>query len=150
MAHFAKIGENEKVLTVLTFNNKNMLRDGVEVESVGQAYLEKHNNWPANLWVQTYKGTQFNENKSGEDALRGNHAAINSEWDAENQIFWPEKPHASWVKNTTTANWHSPIGDAPELTAEQQAQNISDPQTNKWYYKWNEDTGAWDLTDLLA
>jgi len=150
MAHFAKIGENEKVLAVLAFDNKKMLRDGVEVESVGQAYLEKHNNWPANLWVQTDKDTQFNQHLSGGTPLRGNYAAISYQWDTENQIFWPEKPYGSWVKNTTTANWRSPIGDAPELTAEQQAQNISNPQTNNWYYKWNEDTGAWDLTDALA
>ena len=38
-------------------------------------------------------------------------------WDEDNQIFWPKKPYASWVKNTTTASWKSPIGDAPALTA---------------------------------
>ena len=41
-------------------------------------------------------------------------------WDEDNQIFWPKKPHASWVKNTTTASWDSPITDAPAVTAEQQ------------------------------
>ena len=35
-------------------------------------------------------------------------------WDEDNEIFWPKKPYASWVKNTSTAaQWQSPIGDAP-------------------------------------
>ena len=25
-------------------------------------------------------------------------------WDEDDQIFWPKKPYASWVKDTTTAN----------------------------------------------
>ena len=57
-------------------------------------------------------------------------------WDEDNQIFWPKKPYASWVKNTTTAQWQSPIGDAPALTAEQTSQN--EAGTHKWGYVWNE------------
>ena len=45
-------------------------------------------------------------------------------------IFWPKKPYASWVKDTTTAQWHSPIGDAPALTAEQNSQN--EAGTHRW------------------
>jgi len=42
MAHFAKISDTSKVLTVLRLNNKDMLNaDGVEDESVGQQYLER-------------------------------------------------------------------------------------------------------------
>ena len=48
MPHFAKIGMNGKVIGVLTCGNGDMLNgDGVEDESVGQQYLERHNNWPA-------------------------------------------------------------------------------------------------------
>ena len=58
MAHFAKLGSNNKVITVLTLDNKDMLNaDGVEDESVGQQYLETHNNWPAQMWVQTSYNT---------------------------------------------------------------------------------------------
>jgi hypothetical protein len=63
-------------------------------------------------------------------------------------LFWPKKPYASWVKNTTTASWQSPIGDAPSLTAEQTSQN--EAGTNSWYYAWNESGQSWDLTDDLA
>jgi hypothetical protein len=161
MAHFAKLGANGKVIQVLTLNNSDMLNaDGVEDESVGQQYLETHNNWPAQMWIQTSYNTSLNQHKLGGTPFRGNYAGIGYEWDEDNQIFWPKKPFASWVKNTTDARWQSPIGDAPALTAEQQAQNDSavyddqgnetTPATNHWMYIWNEDNQSWDLTDTLA
>ena len=149
MAHFAKLGANGKVISVLTLNNGDMLNaDGVEDESVGQQYLETHNNWPAQMWIQTSYNTSGNQHKLGGTPLRGNYAGIGYEWDEDNQIFWPKKPFPSWVKNTTTAQWESPIGDAPELTAEQKAQN--EANTHRWTYNWNEEGQSWDLTDLMA
>ena len=151
MAHFAKLGSNSKVIQVLTLDNKDMLNaDGVEDESVGQQYLETHNNWPAQMWIQTSYNTVNNTHSSGDNskAFRGNYAGIGYEWDEDNNIFWPKKPHASWVKDTTTASWKSPIGDPPALTTEQESQN--DAGTNEWYYKWNEDGQSWDLTDSMA
>jgi len=149
MAHFAKLGANGKVIQVLTLDNKDMLNaDGVEDETVGQQYLEQHNNWPAQMWIQTSYNTQGGQHKAGGTPLRGNYAGIGYEWDEDNQIFWPKKPYASWVKNTTTAGWHSPIGDAPALTAEQESQNTA--KTHMWMYEWNEEGQSWDLTDRLA
>ena len=157
MAHFAKLGSNGKVIQVLTLNNGDMLNaDGVEDESVGQQYLEHHNNWPAQMWIQTSYNTSGNGHNSGDNskALRGNYAGIGFIWDEDNQIFWPPKPYASWVKDTTTASWKSPIGDAPALTAEQEAQNTpadeNTPATHRWTYVWNEAGQTWDLTDELA
>jgi hypothetical protein len=149
MAHFAKIGMNGKVIGVLTMGNGDMLNaDGVEDEAVGQQYLERHNNWPAPMWIQTSYNTSSNQHKLGGTPLRGNYAGIGYEWDEDNNIFWPKKPYASWVKNTTTAKWNSPIGDAPALTAEQESQNTAD--THRWHYVWNEAGQSWDLTDGKA
>ena len=151
MAHFAKLGANGKVIQVLTLDNKDMLNaDGVEDETVGQQWLETHNNWPAQMWIQTSYNTQGNKHNSGDDskAFRGNYAGIGYTWDEDDQIFWPKKPYASWVKDTSDAQWHSPIGDAPALTAEQQSQNEAD--THRWRYNWNESGQSWDLTDDLA
>ena len=151
MAHFAKLGANGKVIQVLTLDNKDMLNaDNVEDETVGQQYLERHNNWPAQMWIQTSYNTLNNKHNSGDDskAFRGNYAGIGYEWDEDNQIFWAKKPYASWVKNTTDARWQSPIGDAPALTAEQESQN--EARTHAWHYSWNEDNQSWDLTDGLA
>ena len=65
MAHFAKLGANGKVIQVLTLDNKDMLNaDGVEDEAVGQQYLERHNNWPAQMWIQTSYNTAGNQHKN--------------------------------------------------------------------------------------
>ena len=151
MAHFAKIGLNGKVLQVLTLDNKDMLNaDGVEDETVGQQYLETHNNWTAQMWIQTSYNTINGTHNSGDNskAFRGNYAGIGYTWDEDNEIFWSKKPYPSWVKDLATASWKSPIGDAPALTAEQTSQNEAD--THGWYYAWNEANTTWDLTDSKA
>ena len=151
MAHFAKLGSNSKVIQVLTMDNDKMLNaDGVEDESVGQQWLETHNNWPAQMWIQTSYNTMSNTHSSGDNskAFRGNYAGIGYTWDEDNNIFWPKSPYASWVKDTTTAQWKSPIGDAPALTAEQTSQNEAD--THEWTHIWNEDNQSWDLTNNKA
>ena len=142
MAHFAKIGANGKVLQVLTLNNSDMLNaDGVEDEAVGQQYLELHNNWPAQMWIQTSYNTSHSTHRSGDNtkAFRGNYAGIGMIWDEDNNIFYSKKPYPSWVLNTATASWHSPIGDAPDdLTDEEKAANTQ--------YVWNEAGQSWDKT----
>jgi len=138
MAHFAKLGANGKVIAVLTLNNSDMLNaSGVEDESVGQQYLERHNNWPAQMWIQTSYNTQGGKHNKGGTPFRGNYAGIGYTWDEDDQIFWPKKPFASWVKDVATASWKSPIGDAPALTEEQ--------KTALSYYQWNEAGQSWDL-----
>ena len=151
MAHFAKLGANSKVIQVLTLNNGDMLNaDGVEDETVGQQYLETHNNWPAQMWIQTSYNTSGNTHNSGDNskAFRGNYAGVGYTWNEDDQIFWPIKLHASWVKYNAEARWQSPIGEAPELTAEQTSQN--EAATHSWSYVWNEANTTWDLTDALA
>ena len=140
MAHFAKLGSNSRIIQVLTLDNKDMLNaDGVEDEKVGQQYLERHNNWPAQMWIQTSYKTGGGKHKSGDDskALRGNYAGIGHIWDEDNNIFYPKSPYPSWVLNTTTASWHSPIGDAPDdLTDEEREAGTR--------YVWNEEGKSWD------
>ena len=147
MAHFAKLGANGKVIQVLTLNNSDMLNaDGVEDESVGQQYLETHNNWPAQMWIQTSYNTQGNQHKNGGTAFRGNYAGIGYTWDEDNEIFWPKKPHASWTKNTSTASWQAPI-TYPSVT-----DDGADPVVWNWYITWNEtayqadNTKGWEGT----
>ena len=142
MAHFAKIGMNGKVIQVLTMDNEQMKDDqGNEIEAKGQEWLERHNNWPAQMWIQTSYNTINNTHSSGDNskAFRGNYAGIGYEWDEDNNMFFPKKPFSSWVKNLSEARWQSPIGDAPELTEEQMEDRKS--------YIWNESEQSWDLTD---
>ena len=155
MAHFAKISETNEILSVVVVNNNDILNaDGVEDETVGQQYLETHNNWPAQMWIQTSYNTSGGTHSGGGTALRGNYAGIGYTWDEDDNIFWPKKPYASWVKYNAEARWQSPIGDAPALTDAQIAENTA--KTHNWWYNWNEgiyqsdNTSGWILTDYLA
>ena len=113
MAHFAKLGINSKVMAVHVLNNDDMKNaDGNEDETVGQQRLQEIHGWPAQMWIQTSYNTRAgkhydaNGNLSGDQskALRGNYAGIGYEWDETNQLFFSPQPHASWTKNTSTAN----------------------------------------------
>ena len=149
MAHFAKIGNNSKVLQVLTIEDKHLLNaDNIEDESVGQQYLEQHNNWPAQMWIQTSYNTIHNQHLAGGTPFRGNSASIGGTWDEDNNMFWSKKPYPSWVKHIESATWKSPIGDEPALTEEQTSQNTA--RTHSWYYEWNESNQSWDLTNRKA
>jgi len=140
MAHFAKINDQNEVLTVLTLNNSdNLNNENVEDESVGQQYLETHNNWPANKWIQTSYNTVQNQHSLGGTPFRGNGAGIGYTWDATNEIFWPRQPFASWTKNLTTASWDPPTA-IPTLTEEQ-----NNDSENYYTFVWNEGTLSWDL-----
>ena len=161
MAHFAKLGVNGKVIAVNALDNSKLLNaDDVEDESVGQQELERIHGWPAAMWIKTSYNTRggkyYNADGTEGDssnALRGNYAGIGFIWDEDNNIFWPKKPHASWVKNTTTAAWDAPIAK-PALTTEQTSQN--EAGTHFWIYNWDEDayqadnTAGWVISNTLA
>ena len=90
MAHFAKISDTSQVLGVHVINNSDTLNaEGVEDESVGQQYLQKHSNWPAEMWIQTSYNTRDNTHISGDNskAFRGNYAGIGYEWDSGKRLL---------------------------------------------------------------
>ena len=154
MAHFAKIGLNSKVIAVHGLDNNKMLNaSNVEDETVGVQELTRIHGWP--LWVQTSYNTRGNKyyNADGSEGdqtkkLRGNYAGIGYIWDEDNNLFFPPKPYASWLKYNAEARWRSPIGDAPALTTEQASQNTAN--THRWSYNWNEGAQSWDLVNALA
>jgi len=136
MAHYAKLGTNNKVLAVHVVANSDCQNaSGVEDEEVGRQFLEKIHNWP--LWKKTSYNTSNGQHKNGGTPFRGNYAGIGMTYDEDNDIFIGNKPYASWVLNVSEARWQSPIGDAPALPEEEQATH---------YYVWNESTQAWDKT----
>mgnify|MGYP003307768169 CR=1 FL=1 len=89
MAHFAKIGMKGKVIQVLTLDDKDMQdHEGKAVEAIGQQYLEQHNNWPAQMWIQTSYNTSNNTHNSGDNskAFRGNNAGKCMTWYEDTKI----------------------------------------------------------------
>ncbi len=141
MANFAKIDDNNVVLTVLHVDDKDCLdENGNESEAVGQAYLEKHNNWPANKWIQTSRNTIHGVHALGGTPFRGHFAGIGFKWDLENQQFFPPKPnYPSWIKNLTISDWESPAGPKPEQT------EAMDTDNTQWV--WSEENQAWEVVD---
>ena len=138
MAHYAKLGANNKVIGVHVVNDVDCQNaDGIEDEEVGRQFLERIHSWP--LWKKTSYNTLGNKHSSGDDskAFRGNYAGIGMTYDEDNDIFISKKPFASWVLDVPTASWKSPIGDAPAL---------SDEESLTHYYEWNEAGQSWDKT----
>jgi len=118
MAHFAKIGLNNKVIEVQVISNE-VLKDsnGVEQENLGIDFLTKLTGWA--IWKQTSYNINF----------RKNFAGVGSTYDEDKDAFIHPKPYNSWILNEQTCQWESPI-PIP-----------SDGQR----YIWNETTQNWDL-----
>ena len=140
MAHFAKLGVNGKVIAVHGLDNDQMLNaDGQEDETVGQQRLQQIHGWPAEMWIQTSyntrRGKYYNQDGSEGDAskaLRGNYAGIGMTYDEDNNIFLPKQPYASWTKDTSIADWVSPI------TYPSVKDDGADPVVWYWLISWDE------------
>ena len=138
MAHYAKLGANNKVIAVHVVADKDCQNaDGIEDEEVGRQFLQRIHSWP--LWKKTSYNTAGGQHKLGGTPLRGNYAGIGMIYDEDNDLFLPKKPYASWVLNVAEARWQSPVGDAPALSEE---------ETLTHRYEWNESTGAWDKVTI--
>lgn len=125
MAHFCKLDENNIVTQVIVVSNDDIKdANGVEDEILGIAFCKK-------LLGGNWKQTSYNNN------IRVRYAGIGYSYNATLDAFVPPKPFESWVLVNETADWVSPVGPAPELTAEQ-TEALS-------FYSWDEETGTWVL-----
>jgi hypothetical protein len=126
MAHFAQLDANNIVTQVIVVDNKEIAdpHTGEEDEILGIAFCKK---LLGGKWVQTsYNG-----------GIRKRYAGIGYQFSKELDAFIPPKPFESWVLNSETADWESPVGPAPALTeAETEAGSR---------YEWDEEDGAWNL-----
>lgn len=65
-------------------------------------------------WIQTSYNTRGNVHygpdgePDGGIALRGNYAGIGYIYDAQNDVFYPPQPDASWLLNEQTWLWEAP------------------------------------------
>lgn len=120
MAHFAELDDNNVVLRVIVVDTKdNSTADGVEKESIGQAFCER---LFGGRWLQT----SYNNN------IRKRYAGIGYTYDAALDAFITPKPYPSWSLDPATADWVAPV---PMPTDGQR-------------YVWNEATQSWDLVDV--
>ena len=120
MAHFAKIGLNNKVINVVTVNNNELLdADGVEQEVLGCQFLEGITGWA--VWKQTSYNANF----------RKHFAGVGYTYDEGRDAFIAPKPFASWILNEETCNWEAPVAKPND--------------ENK--YKWSEKNQQWEVID---
>ena len=120
MAHFAKIGLNNKVINVVTVNNNELLdADGVEQEVLGCQFLQGITGWA--VWKQTSYNANF----------RKHFAGVGYTYDEDRDAFIAPKPFASWILNEETCNWEAPVAKPND--------------ENK--YKWSEENQQWEVVD---
>jgi hypothetical protein len=114
MAHFAKLDEDNNVLSVHVVNNNELLgSNGIEREDLGVAFLIELHKHP--YWKQTsYNGT-----------FRKNYAAIGGTYDQSLDAFIPPKPYPSWILNLETCNWDPPVSYSGD-------QKIWDENSQSW------------------
>jgi len=120
MAHFAKIGLNNKVIEVQSVVNE-VLHDSNEVEQEvnGIDFLTKLTGW--SIWKQT----SYNNN------FRKNFAGVGYTYDEDRDAFIPPKPYSSWILNEDTCQWEAPVAMPDD-------DNI---------YTWNETNQTWEEID---
>jgi hypothetical protein len=156
MAHFAKIGLNNKVIGVEYVNNNVLLdADGAESEFNGIDFLTKLTGWP--IWKKTsfntLKGIHYSDDAReipSEDqskSFRKNFAGIGYEWDEDRNAFTPPKPKndGSWILDENTCDWVRPVAK-PELTGDG-----TDWQWNEDNYQADNSTGwiPYTLTNFV-
>ena len=93
MAHFAKLGVGNIILTVEAVSN-----DIATTEQAGIDFLNNLYN-SRDVWKQT----SYNGN------IRKNFAGIGYSYDQTRDAFIPPKPFASWILNEDTCLWEAPI-----------------------------------------
>ena len=130
MASFAKLGQNNEVIEVISVHN-NVLKDsnGVEQEINGIDFLTKLTGY--SLWKQTSYNTFGGVHKLQGIPFRKNYAGIGYTYDETRDAFIPPKTFNSWVLNETTCLWEPPI----PMPTEKLEENT--------YYIWDEETVSW-------
>lgn len=117
MAHFAKLDDNNIVIDVNAVHNN--VVDNLpfpDSESLGVQFLTE---WSGGY--KNWKQTSYNAN------FRKNYAGVGYTYNVDLDAFVPPKPYSSWILDTNTAQWQSPV---------------SYPNDGKNYY-WNEETQSW-------
>jgi len=96
MASFAKLDENNNVISVHIINDDILIINGNKSEQAGIDFLTELHGY--SLWKQTYE----------DGSIRKNYSAIGFKYDFERDAFIPPKPFESWSLDENTCRWNSP------------------------------------------
>ena len=137
MAHFAKLSEDNRVLSIEVVADADTTNDqNVEDEATGITFLTNVHGWP--LWAKcsynTRRGKHYdsegNESSDQSKAYRKNFPGIGYTWDPDKDMFYRPQPYPSWTLNETTGDWDSPVERPAHV-----------PEGNGYY--WDEATLNW-------
>ena len=93
MAHFAKLGKGNIVLTVEVVSNDIATTEQAGVDFLNTLYKTR------DVWKQT----SYNGN------IRKNYAGVGDTYDQTRDAFIPPKPFNSWILNEETCLWEAPV-----------------------------------------
>ena len=125
MAHFAKLGVGNKVLTVVVVHN-----DVATTEQAGVDFLNK--TYKTNdMWKQTSYNTYGGVHRYGGTPFRKNYAGIGFKYNESLDAFIPPQDFPSWILNEETCLWEAPVAK---------------PDDGQKYER-NETTQQWDLDE---
>jgi hypothetical protein len=82
-------------------------------------------------WIQTSYNTQAGQHTAGGTPLRKNFAGIGYLYDPEADAFYPPQPYDTWILDTNTYQWRSPV-PYPE---------------DGGIYRWDPATNQWQLSE---
>ena len=125
MAHFAKLGVGNKILTVEVVSNDIATTEQAGVDFLNNLYGSR------DVWKQTSYNTKAGVHLNGGTAFRKNFAGIGYTYDQTRDAFIAPKPYNSWILNETTCLWEAPVA-LPDIE-------------NR--YNWNEINQNWDIIE---
>lgn len=128
MEYFAQLDENNIVLQVILVSEDDIKDSNGNVsEDIGIFFCKQLINDPNSRWIRT----------SFENKFRGRFGNVGYKYDESLDVFISPKPYSSWVFNSETTDWLSPLGDPPEISSE---------LIREYRYVWNEDLYQSDNT----
>jgi len=162
MAHFAKLNNDNKVLSVHVLDNSLCINElGAEEEQIGINNLIKIHGWPN--WKKCSYNTIAGVHKYDGIPFRKNYPGIGWYYSEEHDLFYPEKPGSIYeTLNLETGLWNLPSNyptvlfftktfnntEGTTSTEEIGYSPLWDEQNQRWIcYKtnsvWNSQTQQW-------
>jgi len=148
MAHYAKIGLNNKVIAVAPVDDSIVINaDNREDDDLAITHLVRTTGWPH--WVKCsyntkagkHRNSDGNESDTQEKALRKNYPGIGWTYDEDRDAFIPPKPFSSWILDEDTCIWKAPVDLPTENYRTGEDLNLPYP------INWNEENQRWQAAN---
>lgn len=93
MGHYAKVADGKVI-------------DVIRAE---ESFFDSFVDTSAGKWIKTSYNTIEGEHVLGGTPIRYNFAGIGCNYDEEEDAFYSEPPHPSWLLDKTTFTWKAPV-----------------------------------------